>query len=140
MKKIEVVKVFAQDKLQQLSHYAAGEIAVAPNNLRVVEESSTVLWELYNDEKFLGYAGITRPNFLVPGVFWLIGTSYRTKSDIAVFKEFAKDLQTFHSDVVTYVEKDWKMGERFAAFCGFVPESKEYTEYGRIYRKFVWRS
>jgi len=140
MKKIEFVTRFDQDKIKLLGDYAAQETAVSPANLKYVENNATVIWELSNRNKFLGYAGILRPNLLGDGIFWMLGTTYEVKSHISVFKYFAHLLRSQYSNIITYVEKDWKPGERFAVFCGFTQTEEELHGYNRVYRKYVWRA
>lgn len=107
--------------------------------LAYAEKHSALRWELTVSGKFVGYAGIVFRSHFEPVYFWLLPVSLSQRSVVIGYKDFSRRLHKTFRNVVTFVKKDWDIGYRFAAFCGFEKTEQEVIMYDQTFVIFVGR-
>jgi hypothetical protein len=127
MRTIKAVTKLDPQKLAQLGTYAAREVRLAEDHCDKLVSTSLAVWELEVDGVFIGYSGITCESLLADKIFWCLFGVEHTKPVIKAYKVFSVLLHAYYPNVITYVEKGWTVGERFAQFCGFVPTTKTFA-------------
>lgn len=137
MKTIKVVKELKPENLCAVSDYAAAELASVPKHCEILAEGSVVIWELEVDSHFAGYAGIAQESLIGQQIFWCMFVETPTFAAIKAYRFFSALLGKHYPNCVTYVEQNWRPGERFAKFCGFHPTEEVFSVGDKSFSRYV---
>ena len=79
--------------------------------------------------------GVTKSSLLQPPRLWFLLCENFLGPCVVMYLRGLRNalihLDQLFPKIVTYVEKDWAKGQKFAKFCGFKPTKTELEMYGR---------
>lgn len=131
---IQIEKIGFIPKLEY-STYSWTELALAKAKLAEIERSAEGIWVVSEDETPLVVVGVSRQGLLQPPRLWFLLCENFLGPCIFMhlrgLRRALSYLDSLYPRIVTYVEKDWERGMKFAKFCGFKSKDETLVLYGR---------
>lgn len=119
--------------------YAWKELQLSAKQIRAVERASDGIW-VVSDDQPLVVAGVIKQSLLgTPRLWFLLCQHFidsRVNFHLKALRMTVDLLAMRYPRMETYVEKDWRTGERFAKFCGFRNTERLTKVYDRDF--YVW--
>lgn len=139
MIKAEPLTAFAPDAEMLLFPYSAEEFMRARPYLEEVLKHSEAAWAIYAKDELLCYAGVVRPTFLSTPVLWLMLGKCLSRRTARAYRYLTTLVRQRYPGAQVVIEDRWRIGERFAEFCGFSPLSQTVMVEGKLYRYYEVR-
>lgn len=115
--------------------YSLGELSLAKDNIEAVNKASEGIWVVSFLDTPLLVVGVIGNSLLNPPRLWFLlcenFITERVTMHLRALRNALDYLDEIYPSLVTYVEKDWAKGVKFAKFCGFRPSGREVVVYGR---------
>lgn len=131
---IRIEKIGFIPKLEYTT-YSWTELALVKDKLKDVEKAAQGIWIVSEEDVPLMVVGVTKSSLLHPPRLWFLLCENFLGPCVVMYLRGLRNALTYLDSlfpkIVTYVEKDWEKGQKFAKFCGFKPTGTELRMYGR---------
>ena len=115
--------------------YSWTELALVKDKLKEIERDAQGIWIISEEDTPLMVVGVTKSSLLQPPRLWFLLCENFLGPCVVMYLRGLRNalihLDRLFPKIVTYVEKDWAKGQKFAKFCGFKPTKTELEMYGR---------